>query len=40
MNWLMPTVTASAMIAQIVACGQGQMSQWGCGNLKVARTLA
>jgi hypothetical protein len=33
-NWLVPTVTASAMIAQVRGCGQGQMSQWGCGNFK------
>jgi hypothetical protein len=32
-NWLLPTVTASTMIAQVMGCAQGQMSQWACGNL-------
>jgi hypothetical protein len=30
--WLLPTIAASTMIAQVMGCGQGQMSQWGCGN--------
>ncbi len=36
MGWLLPTVTASTMIAHGVGCGQGYMSQWGCGNSWVA----
>src|ERR1700683_2694909 len=31
--WARPIVTASAMIAQVRCAAQGQMSQWGCGNL-------
>jgi hypothetical protein len=30
--WLVPTVTASTMIAQLMGWAQGQMSQWACGN--------
>ncbi len=30
--WLVPTVTASTMVARVMGCGQGQMSQWTCGN--------
>jgi hypothetical protein len=33
MKWLVPTVTASTMIAQVMGCAQVQMSQWACGNL-------
>jgi hypothetical protein len=29
----LPTVTASTIIAQVVGCAQGQMSQWACGKL-------
>jgi hypothetical protein len=28
-----PIVSASTMIAQVMGCAQGQMSQWGCGKL-------
>jgi hypothetical protein len=30
---LCAAVTASIIIAQVRGCAQGQMSQWGCGNL-------
>jgi hypothetical protein len=29
----LPTVAASTIIAQVVGCAQGQMSQWACGKL-------
>jgi hypothetical protein len=31
-TWLVPTVTASTMIAQVMGWGQGWMSQAACGN--------
>src|ERR1022692_990405 len=31
-DWASANVTASTMIAQVVGCAQGQMSQWGCGR--------
>jgi hypothetical protein len=37
MKWLMPTVTASTMIAQIMGGGQGQMSQWAVEIVRFSR---
>jgi hypothetical protein len=34
---LAPSTPASAMIAQMWGCAQGQMSQGGCGKLLLAR---
>jgi hypothetical protein len=32
MIWLLPTIATSIMVAQVVGCAQGQMSQWACGK--------
>lgn len=39
MIWLVPTVTASTMIAQVMGCAQGKMSQPDCGNFLSGREV-
>ena len=32
MIWLLPTIATSIMVAQVMGCAQGQMSQRACGK--------
>jgi hypothetical protein len=38
--WVLPTVTASIIIAQVWWGAQGQMSQERCGNIQVPKIFA